>query len=227
MGQPQAVQNPVAALVTRAIESKPRADELIAAMERVPAVIETHEVNGNVGDMIKQLRAIDQALEKERTSIVKPIGDGVKIINAKFKKLQGPITAAMGELRKRQTAFLLEQQRLKDEAEAQAKREQVEAALEQAVAMEDAGDSVAAEQVMEDAEHLPPPVGGGVVASQGAFGTNTGLRDNWTWELEDISKVPPEYLEVNSVAVNKAIKTDKVRDIPGLIIKNNRTAVAR
>lgn len=44
------------------------------------------------------------------------------------------------------------------------------------------------------------------------------FRELWTFEVVDISKVPAEYLLVNSTAVNNAIKSG-VREINGLNIK--------
>lgn len=47
---------------------------------------------------------------------------------------------------------------------------------------------------------------------------SASFRELWTFEVSDISKVPAEYLSINSKAVNDAIKAG-VREIPGIIIK--------
>lgn len=47
---------------------------------------------------------------------------------------------------------------------------------------------------------------------------SASFRKLWTFEIVDISKIPVEYLTVNSKAVNDAIKSG-VRDIPGLVIR--------
>lgn len=46
---------------------------------------------------------------------------------------------------------------------------------------------------------------------------NSTVRKVWAFKVTDLSKVPTEYLLINSVAVNKAIKAG-VRNIEGLEI---------
>ncbi len=52
------------------------------------------------------------------------------------------------------------------------------------------------------------------------------IRKTWKFEVKDISKVPPEYLEVVSKLVNQAIR-DGVREIDGLYIYQDSSLTVR
>lgn len=54
------------------------------------------------------------------------------------------------------------------------------------------------------------------------------LRTTWKFRVVDLAKVPPHYLQINSAAVNAAIRgKDGLRDIPGLDIYAEQEAVNR
>lgn len=61
----------------------------------------------------------------------------------------------------------------------------------------------------------------------GTYGSTTGMRDNWVWELEDITKVPEAYLlppveRLDKKLLNTAAKSKKDKDtIPGIRIYND------
>lgn len=219
--------NPLAKMIGRAIEAKPRADELLAGMERVPAVITNASDAGEVGQYIKMLRAHRKTLEDERKQLVGPFNEGVKGINARFKLVTEPLREAEEDLGRRNTVFLAEQARLAREEEARLRKIQEDAAVEEAAALEDAGEHEQAAEVLEEGADGVAPIVQEVKTVRGAYGAATGLRDFWVCEVEDISKVPHEYLMPNMAALNKAVRSDGVREIPGCKIWNDQKAVTR
>lgn len=54
--------------------------------------------------------------------------------------------------------------------------------------------------------------------------TNTHIRENWVWEITDEAKVPRQYLSINNVSVNKAVRAGK-RSIDGLRIYKDEKVV--
>lgn len=221
MKGPAGAPNPVAALITQPIASKVHADLLMEGVARVPDVIADHDLNGRVGQMVKQLRMQVQKLEAERKAIVGPINEGVKRINARFAIPKDLLNGAIQTLQRRSTAFLLEQERLAREKEAEMRALQEEAALEQAEALQETGQHEEATEAIEEAVEIQPIVVA-ETQSKSELGVTTSLRDNWTWDVMDSNLIPREYLTIDTVKVNKAVRGDKVREIPGLNIWNDR-----
>lgn len=70
---------------------------------------------------------------------------------------------------------------------------------------------------------------------RGTYGSSTGLRDNWVWELVDIKLVPEEYLKqpkdrlaasvLNAKA--KSVKEESTTAVPGIRIYNDATLASR
>ncbi len=227
MEQPAAQPNPLAAMVAAPIISKPAADALAEHMKQIPEVIEDHETNADVGGLIKKLRLVGKQIEDERKAITAPINAGLKLLKANYDRITVPLAAAGAELSARQTVFMREQERLRFEAEAAAKKEQEDAAIDQAAKMEDLGEPEYAEQALEQAQYLPPPIPAAVPKARSESGVLTVMRDNWVWQQEgDIRAVDGAFLMIDSAAVTKAVKGG-ARQINGIRIWNDRKAVAR
>ena len=62
--------------------------------------------------------------------------------------------------------------------------------------------------------------------TRGVGGALTALKTVWTYEVEDITKVPTHLLQVNDAAVRAAIKQG-AREVPGLRIWNDAKAFVR
>ena len=222
-------ENPLATMIGRAIEAKPRADDLIRAVGNVPAKIIDAKMAGDVGQLIKMIRSHAKTLEDERKAIVGPIGEGVKRINARFKVVTDPLKAAEAELGNRNTAFLHEQRRLAQEEEARLRTEQADKALEDAAKLEAEGKDEEAAEVLEEAVDGVAPIVQEVKTVRGDYGATTGLRDFWCVEVEDISKVPAEFMIVDEAALTRAVRRaeNPLREIPGCRIFNEPKAVTR
>ena len=128
--------NPLAKMVARPIVSKPRADELLAGFANVPAVIPNHQINGEVGGLIKAIRAHVFTTEAERKQFLAPFKEGVERLNARYKLVTVPLKEAMGILNERTGAFLKEEERKAAELEARLREKQEAEAIEEAAALE-------------------------------------------------------------------------------------------
>jgi len=79
---------------------------------------------------------------------------------------------------------------------------------------------------------LPPPlpvpdVAKTATVTRTSSGASLGTRKDWKCTgVSDITKVPAEYLQVDMVKVNAAIKAG-VKEIPGLVIEEVETSVLR
>lgn len=188
-------------------------DRFLNAYGNVPKVLPDANTAGEVGQLIKMIRTFVNGLEGERKAITDHIREGVNGINAHYHTMTNPLHEAMRDLGARNTAFLKAQERLaREEAERQsaAEVERIEAAAEVGEVVNEAPVAVAEPKVL-----------------RGGAGAATGMRDNWTCTVIDASLLPPEYLLPNQAALNKAVKSDGVREIPGCRIENDRKAVTR
>lgn len=152
-----------------------------------------------VRGLIKQAEAIRQKL-------VKPLNDHVRMINGEIAKTTGPLKevddSLSGELSayraKLEAARFAEEARLRKLAEARAKK------------AEETGRPV---PVPKELQVAVPPAEKKVETEAGSV-TFVKKPD---WELQDITKVPAEYLMLNSALITKVVNAG-VRDIPGIRI---------
>lgn len=159
--------------------------------------IKTSGDENTVYDVLRNIAGTKKAIEKRRLEITGPLNKSLKAANSLFKELTAPLLDADAVLRGKIVAF-----RAKQEAQAEKMRER---RLEKAAEAEAAGDQETALAFEEEAEAVQAKVGGSV------------LQKRWTFDVVDADGVPREYLEINTVAVNEAIR-EGVRDIPGLRI---------
>jgi len=150
----------------------------------------------NVKDFFEPLK---RDLNKAKASLLERIGF-----------LDNPAEEAETIVKKEITRYLTEQEEIRMKAEEEARQEK-EKAFEKAREAEKLGFKEEAEKIRKEetklATPLPPPVK--------AEGTH--LRKNWTYEVTDITKVPREYLMINSVLLNATVRADKEKtNIPGI-----------
>ena len=62
---------------------------------------------------------------------------------------------------------------------------------------------------------------------RGDLGSVNSLREVWDVELEDLSKVPLEYLTFNEAAARKAVQGGKIKTIPGVRVFTRKHVVTR
>ena len=168
-------------------------------------------VAGHAADFAKDLKAAAGALDETRTRIKKPVLHAQRLIDGGAKALSDRVASAVREVEARVTAYL----KVK-EAEARAALEAEEAAR----AVDEADITLAVLNQAEEATALE------LTRTRGVGGALTALKAAWTYEVEDITKVPVAYLQVNDAAVRAAIKQG-AREVPGLRIWNDAKAFVR
>jgi len=165
---------------------------------------------------LSQLNVAIKDLEVARLAITKPINEGLGNVNTLFKTVKKPLKDAYDFLDKKVMVWRdkekekidAENERLRLETEEknnkllaeQARREKIQQSHEerghQTTQLE--------EPVFETAPEVPAL----------KFSDSTKVRLDWTWELMDLKQIPREYLMIDKVGINKAIR-EGVREING------------
>lgn len=187
---------------------------------------------GHAADFVKDLKGEAKATDETRTRIKAPVLHAQRLIDGGGKKLIDPLTAAVTTVEYRVGTFLkakeVEARRV---AEEEAKRLALEAEVAFDVAQQE-GTTEAAEVAVEAIQQAQTAAAQATASTidltrtRSQAGALTGLRDNWTYRIVDVSKVPAAYLQVNDVVVRAAIKTG-TREIAGLEIFNDAKAFVR
>lgn len=217
----------------------PRVTEVMKLAEMQ---VETQEEATQATDVIKRLRSLVKSIEEERQAITRPINEGVKTLNAKFKKLTEPLEAAERELRTRLQGFLEFQQAVQHEAEkkriererAEEERHAAELAAARATEEYENGGAVAGtvqpHAPTEQAhDPLPAPAPTPSLKVRADSGALASMRQVWKYRVTDIAelaKAHPQAVQVNHLMVMDCIKTG-VRVMPGLEIYQDQDLVVR
>jgi hypothetical protein len=141
---------------------------------------------------LTQIKQAIKTIENKRKEITKPLNASLKAANAMFKKLAAPFVEADRIVRDKVMDFR------------QAQEEKAQKELERRQKIQAAHEA----KGHETHEIIQPKV---------EVAKTTVTTKRWTFELVDINKVSREYLVLDSVAVNKAIRNG-IREIDGLDI---------
>ena len=224
----QAQENtPVEQPEIRSIHPAGHSIELILSANR--AVIDSPETQAMGATLAKMLNAEKKRLNTERDELVGNINKAATAARDLFKSQIEPIEAAKDQVLDKMTVYQQEQDRIaREEAEA-IRKEQEELALAEAQRLEAAGDTVGAEEVLEEAADAPqqPVVEQGPVHDE--YGNVGYMRQGaWKYEVENVSLIPQEFLMPDDRAIKAVIVEDvaamkggtikKPRNIPGLKI---------
>jgi len=202
-----------------------RANELLAAADRVPETV-TEETAGKVGDFIKQLTGHMKTLDTTRVAEKEPYLAGGRNVDGFFKALTEPLAKVKTVINVRLTAYL----RIKEEAERKAREEEArrqreeeerlraEAArlekeardaktLEDAIAAEEAAKIAQADRLK--AEEAATAKAAELSRTRGDYGSVGSLQTFWTFEVQDIHKIPLEQIRAHIPvsAVEQAIRS--------------------
>ena len=142
-------------------------------------------------EILRQIAARKKELEKVRIAITKPLNASLKAANALFKEVKAPLDEANTILRNKILDFQAIQRKKADKE--MERREKIQASHE-----------ARGHETHEIAE-VAPDVGKSTVIKR------------WTYEVVDITKVPRDYLELNTGVTYRAVQSG-VREIAGLRI---------
>jgi hypothetical protein len=210
-----------------------RITELMAAHDRflaaTPQGIHDDAIAGRAADFANQLRAAATDLDATRAKIKAPVLHAQRLIDGEARRLTDRLTTARTSVSDKLTVYLQAKEAAERQCAAEeAARKELEA-FEAIKAAEQTGDTAPAVEALKEADAAIGRASAPTVEltrTRSQMGSLTSLRETWTYETTDISKVPAAYLTVNDAVVKAAIKSG-ARDIPGLRIFAERKAMVR
>jgi hypothetical protein len=184
----------------------------IKSLLRVMGMVEIVNDEGDkamVSGAIKEGKQLIKMVSDARKAITNPLQEEVKHWISKEKELIAPIVEAM-----QRADQLIKQFNARIAAEQQALLEKIE--REEAAKL--AQDDRQAEQVRQESEFKRQ-------LAQASHSTD-GVRMVWSFEVENISTVPRDYLMLDEQKVRNAIRAG-IREIPGIKIFQKQQTVYR
>jgi dihydroxyacetone kinase-like predicted kinase len=163
---------------------------------------------------------------------IKKAHEAHKAILAKKKEAESPLIEAEGILKPKIRVYVIEQQRIKEEAERKAREEEerkkreTEEAMAKAVELENQGKVKEALDALDEAEKLEETKLA-VDIPQGPTMTGVHTRTYWKWRIVDATKIPRMYLMLDQAAINEEVRRFKGdANIPGIEVYEE-TDIAR
>jgi hypothetical protein len=210
-------------------EHEARCAELAAAYDRflvaTASGIHDDDVTGRATDFAKVHKAELAAIDATRTRIKAPVLHAQRLIDGAGKKLTDPLKANTAEIEARIAVYLTAKaETARRAAEKEAQR--LAALAQEAMRDAEPEEAITALRDAQHAEALATAPTPDLTRTRSLSGAMAGLRDNFVWALEDITKVPTAYLQINDSVVKAAIKSG-VRNIPGIRIWNDGRVVIR
>jgi hypothetical protein len=224
-----------------------RRDEILAGYKRFlaanPTGIQDEGVQARAADFAGPkglMNAFLREAEQDRNVEKRPYLDGGDAVDAFFATLKDPVESCQKDMRTKMRVFAerLEEERRKA-ARLEAERLAAEAALaeDHAVDTMDEQDLQTAMEIAREAEAaqaLAEAKPAELSRTRGEMGTVVSLRSRWVadYEASDLmglvravarGEAPLHYLQFNTTRINYAVRTEKVRVIPGVRIKEDRS----
>ncbi len=196
-----------------------------------PIVVASSAEYSRAGDAVNTVSKKLKELEAKRMTMTRPLDESKRLIMEEFKKLTVPLDEFVTKTKQSMIAFHRAEEVKAAEA-ARIEREKAEAAAraeadKMRVEAEQRAKEAVAEGVpdilmdTEPAAPAPQPVYvPEPVVPKTTYGqqSTTTLRENWQFEITNPELVPREYLSVEPIKIKMAIRTQNVRDIPGVRI---------
>lgn len=215
-----------------------RKHQLLDSAARAPEIITDDETAGKVGDLIKLITAAIKAAETARTSAKEPHLEAGRAVDGFYKTmLLDPLDRAKRTVQGRLSIFLEQKAiaaRRAAEEEAARQREEAERLAAEAEAKADDAkldEAVVAEAKAIEAAELAEAKPAALSQTRGDYGSVSGLRTTWEFDVADFALIPRRFLILNETAVKAHIKT-RFRDQPpapvaGLRFFTKSSAVVR
>lgn len=193
------------------------------------AGITTDAIDERAVDFADQIRQEIAATDATRTAIKAPVLAAQRAIDGAAKAISDQLLPAFTEVKARHSAYLIakdaEIRRLATEAAARAEEEayhlqqQAEATNDNEVFVQ--ADIAIGQQQAAEAIVFAPTLE--LTRMRTANGVSSGLKDDWIFEVVDVTAIPAHFLMVNDAAIRAAIKGG-TRSVPGLKIFNRPRA---
>lgn len=179
--------------------------------------IATTEDLATASDLFNEARGVRDAYERTRVAEKEPYLEGGRQVDARWKPILSTLDAAADAIAKKIGAFKREAERRAQEEQARLRAEQEKERLrleKQAERAEAKGLPDTAGALIRAAETMQPAI------VQSAMPNRVGglsLAENWTFEIEDESKLPREYMMPDVTAIRRTVKALKGKAaIPGV-----------
>ena len=181
--------------------------------------------NSKACDLLKEIVSFRKSLKSQKDELLSPLKSQVKEINDKFSTPEDFISEAEVIVRKKINDFLDYVHKEEEKRLAEQKRIAEEKALKEMEELEkqkqnaEGFDPVTKQALQQSLEEKQNAIANATAKEEkiNLSSENATVRRIWTFEVEDLSKVPVEFLSINSVAVNQAIRSG-VREISGIKI---------
>jgi hypothetical protein len=202
------------------IEQFERLNGMIIQYGRIPLEINEADVYVRVGDLYKLMYGCLKKIDDHRKGSTGPVDRALKAVNRYFREAGvDEANECLVGMKARMSDYARRENQARQEAARKAAEAAEREALEAAARLEAGGHEAAAEAVVDQAietsqaEEAAAKVG----PARGDHGSTTSTRKVWKWKVIDKWKVPMEYLTVDQVLVNEAVRHG-AREIPGLEI---------
>lgn len=174
----------------------------------------TYEKAAEILLVIKDIR---KEISDTFTPIKRKMDAAKKEVLDQEKRADIPLQEAEGIIKPKIADYLAEQERIRkaeeDRLRAIAEKEEEERRLIEAMELEAAGETEAAEEVISEPVYVPPPVVEKIVPKIAGIVE----KRTWTFEITDDSKLPRQYLVPDEKAIRAAVTSLKDRcNIPGV-----------
>lgn len=171
-------------------------------------VIATNDDLKPATDDLAIISKVKKAMEAKRKDYLQPFQEHIKEVNEAYKILMTPIEQADKITRDKMTAFIAEQNRKRQAAEA---IEAEKLALARREAELKGGEITVDLSPVAKPEAAPERV----TTDMGS----AGLKDHWVFEVTDFALLPDEYKMVDAVKLGKVVRAG-LHTISGVKIEN-------
>ncbi len=169
-----------------------RRDELLAAVDRIPAEIDNEDLAGKVAGFIKQIAACSKAAEAKRVGEKEPFLAQGRSVDGFFKSVTDPLGKAKREITHRLTLFQRRQ------AEEERRRREAEEARQREEAERLAREAAEREASAENDEELAVAISAEELARQADADVEQARQDS-NAKAADMSKIRDDHGAVSSL----------------------------
>lgn len=182
------------------------------------------------GIVVRDVKAHAKKVDEQKRAILDPLNESIKQVRDLFRPVEEQLNLAENTAKRAMATYSEEKEKAAREAAAKARdeaRREAERLATEAAEAEAKGDIAQARAKLNEAEDAE--VAGFAVQVPAAPKVDgVSYRETWKFEVEDIRKLPADYLMVNEKAIGGVVRAMKGNTrIPGVRVWAERTAVVR